>query len=219
MCNCSKDETCNGATSPSGKCDQEHRTPFRVGDVCENTCGLHQGRCTVIAITKQRVVFECRDGHIISRGLDGTAPGVWSVLPPKRTKTVPMWKNYNTRDGRDVRILCTDGLTRTGRPVMGYVHHDNGHLLMAWEPNGTRARVSTVEHPVRVTEYDSTYDLVEVKEKAKIHLCLWYKKSDPRITGGAAYSNEAAARAIIAERRLVDSPCHYWYECIEKEVE
>jgi hypothetical protein len=48
---------------------------------------------------------------------------------------------------------------------------------------------------------------------------LWYKKSDPRITGGAAYSNEAAARAIIAERRLVDSPCHYWYECIEKEVE
>jgi hypothetical protein len=99
MCNCSKDETCNGATSPSGKCDQEHRTPFRVGDVCENTCGLHQGRCTVIAITKQRVVFECRDGHIISRGLDGTAPGVWSVLPPKRTKTVPLWVWYHTDGG------------------------------------------------------------------------------------------------------------------------
>jgi hypothetical protein len=98
MCNCSKDETCNGATSPSGKCDQEHRTIFRVGDVC--TRPEYPGRTYVVRlIGEHEIVFENDRGDFILTKLNGYSHIGFNILPPKRTKTVPLWVWCHTDGG------------------------------------------------------------------------------------------------------------------------
>ncbi len=47
---------------------------------------------------------------------------------------VRMDREYTTKDGRPVRILCVDGPTTTGRPVIGFVGEET--LITRWGING-----------------------------------------------------------------------------------
>lgn len=48
---------------------------------------------------------------------------------------ISMDKQYQTRDGRAVRILCVDGLDEEF-PVVGYVEGDFRHTFEEWNLNG-----------------------------------------------------------------------------------
>jgi len=73
---------------------------------------------------------------------------------------ISMDKQYKTRDGNDVRLLCVDGPGR--KPVVGFV--GNIHLIFRWSINGH------YDSP----DEDNYNDLVEVKKTALIQGVMFY---------------------------------------------
>jgi len=69
---------------------------------------------------------------------------------------IEMGKKYQTRDGRAVRILCTDWHGAGALPIVGLITEDDrGETLETW----------TVEGRVSVTGLDALSDLVPVPTK------------------------------------------------------
>lgn len=78
-------------------------------------------------------------------------------------KELDFTKLIKTRDGRDVRILCTDAQLYDGRTIVAVI---NGSIAMLF-PDGQgypRSMVPRIELP---------YDLVNVPEKRKVWLNLY----------------------------------------------
>lgn len=70
--------------------------------------------------------------------------------------TIDLSKKYRTRDGRDVRILCTDAPGEY--PVIGYaINSDASIILCKWMREG---RYQVIDWPC--------LDLVEVREKRRL---------------------------------------------------
>jgi hypothetical protein len=127
----------------------------------------------------------------------------------EQPKPISMTKKYKTRDGRDVRILCVDRKHSDAHqlyPVCGLINDLDGEIQSSWTITGK-------------SNYNNKTDLVEVKEKVKVHLVMYYQKSDPRFAGGNTWSTEEVARNRVADRNRHNPSYHYWYECVEKEVE
>ena len=123
---------------------------------------------------------------------------------------IEMGKEYKTKGGQTVRILCVDRACNDmmrDYPVIALVG-DDSQSVRAFTATG-----------VSFSEADGL-DLVEVKPKAVVHAVLYYKKQDPREVGGTAYSTEQLARRLCQQRNAVMGDVyHYWYERIEREVE
>ncbi len=119
--------------------------------------------------------------------------------------TISMTKKYQTKDGRAVRLLCTDA--PGPRPIVGLVTDGGIPSVYTWSASGL-AHASPCGA-----------DLVEVKEKAVVHAVMWYRKDIPKDAGAYARPSEDDARTEVRQRNCDGSRYHYWYERIEREVE
>lgn len=107
---------------------------------------------------------------------------------------ISMDKKYQTRDGREVRILCTDGPDHR-YPVCGFI----GPLFMMWTEDGRVTEGDHGEHPD---------DLVEIPEEITIE--GWMNVYDDH-TGGHAIgtlntSKDEADRVSGCEDRIACVP-------------
>lgn len=91
--------------------------------------------------------------------------------------TISMYKQYKTREGRPVRILCTNRKDTT-YPVCGLITLSNGtERFESWTLQG----IAYSNNPRKTSDFDlSDFDLVEAKPRIKRK--IWVNVY-PRTTG------------------------------------
>lgn len=97
---------------------------------------------------------------------------------------IDMNKKYKTRDGRDVRILCTDANHKL-YPVVGIVEMEGISYPSSWTRFG---KLDTQSYE------KSNEDLIEVKEKETLWLKIYENECVRRF--GNLYSAKADKNAI-----------------------
>ena len=104
---------------------------------------------------------------------------------------VTMGKQYETVDGRKVRIYCTDGGEDDNLPVHGAVYIDGGWVAETWTANGKWSGWADVA---------SQYDLREVRPRIRqtMHLNVY----EECFNNGAAYSTRISADDHVEDVRL-----------------
>lgn len=93
-------------------------------------------------------------------------------------------KPLRTRDGRKVRILCTDRKGWT--PIVGLIINDSGETIETWSSDGTFKRGALKSDPL---------DLVNINEGV-----LWVNVYDNGEPGCAYATREEADEWAVKER-------------------
>lgn len=91
-----------------------------------------------------------------------------------------------TRDGRSVRIVCTD--TKNEFPIIALISNDNKEVLMDYNNNG---KVS----PDEITNFDLFFAPTKREGYINIYCNIYYEDSDKdRNTGKNIFSSEEEAK-------------------------
>ena len=101
---------------------------------------------------------------------------------------IDMAKQYRTRDGREVRLLMTDGGGSGGSPVIGAIKDRDGSWFpCCWAANGWY-------HPLG----GGSYDLIEVRPRIKRE---YWMNVYPSEMGNVTYlTKEVADKAADSDR-------------------
>lgn len=93
-----------------------------------------------------------------------------------------------TRDGRDVRIICTNRKSANGNfPVVALVSHDNAEIVLNYTRNGER-----------LCDVDNLFELFFAPQKQSRWVYLYeihFKDGDTKVYTSSAYINKEIAIA------------------------
>jgi len=149
---------------------KEHVMPkFKVGDFVKS--GAWEGKVTYV---KEYVEFVASNGLIVRR--DSDLVELISSLPP--SPSLDLTKPVQTRDGRKVRVLCTDG--PGSRPVIGIIDGNkgpstwclNGATSEGWfnpDLESESALINTPATPRTFERWFNVYDTREITSHVDRH--------------------------------------------------
>lgn len=163
---------------------------FKVGDKIRRIREGLSDICPIgfeTVVTKIEKIYEGKTSvwYTALHGEDvySTFPNVWELIEEKKSM-LDFTKPITTRDGRKVRILCTDRVWRTNHPIIALVTVEDGEVVRTFSPDGS----------YHLTGEESPEDLINVPEKKYLNL---YKT-----TTGASYFSTREDAEKAAKGRL-----------------